>query len=139
MQYQTVSMTYTRKLNVGNYESVESSCYLSAKVDEGDRLKDVLESLSYSVKNSVYKALESEMSDEIKVQLKKRICGKEISESEFVVVSNKEVESTLAKSKGGNNSVISKFASLLDTGDEVLIAELEEHYYEDDYNDDVPF
>lgn len=101
MQYQTIAITYTRKINLGNYESVEASAYLSSKIDENDPVKDVIDSLVYTAKNSVYKALESEMSSETKVILKGKICGKEFAE-DVVSVSKDEKNTSL------NSSVLNK-------------------------------
>lgn len=133
MEYQSVSITYTRKLNLGSYESVDATCYLSAKIEEKDKLGDVLASLRDTAKQAVYKALESEMSNEVKVILKGKICGKELDGKETIttVTNNKSSGSSNSNGNGNKNkAVISKFAHLMDTGEETL---------EYDCSDEVPF
>lgn len=130
MEYQSVSITYTRKLNLGNYESVDATCYLSAKIEENDKLGDVLSSLKDTAKFAVYKALESEMSDEVKVTLSAKICGKEIESKEVVTTANNNGSNNTNCNGNKNKAVISKFANLMNSGEETL---------EYDCSDEVPF
>ena len=53
MQPTTVGVTYTRKFNIGNYESLELSINLYAKVDPAENSEAVAELLWQQAKASV--------------------------------------------------------------------------------------
>jgi hypothetical protein len=56
MKTTTVSTTYTRKFNLGNYESLELSCSLWAQVDEDEDAETVVQFLYLQAKTQVKEA-----------------------------------------------------------------------------------
>lgn len=53
MKITTVSVTYSRKFNLGNYESLELGCSLWAQVEDGEDADGVTEFLYHQAKESV--------------------------------------------------------------------------------------
>lgn len=55
MQIKTISITYKRTFNLGNYESVTLACEQTAELEEGDDAEECILELSKSCKNAVKK------------------------------------------------------------------------------------
>lgn len=91
MKLTNVSVTYSRKVNLGNYESVDATVFLSAELEELDDVETVLTELSTNAKKAVYTALQSELTEEIKVVLGEKITGSKVSEQKVVKVSTPSV------------------------------------------------
>jgi hypothetical protein len=57
MKITTVSISYSRKFNLGNYESIDLGCSLWAQVDEEEEADRVAEFLYLQAKTSVKNAV----------------------------------------------------------------------------------
>lgn len=56
MRVENVSVQYAQKFNLGNYESVEISIFLHAKVDEDEPVEGAAQLLAEQAKESVHQA-----------------------------------------------------------------------------------
>lgn len=56
MKIGTVSISYSRKFNLGNYESIELGCSLWAQVEEEEDADGVVQFLYYQAKAAVKEA-----------------------------------------------------------------------------------
>lgn len=77
MIVKTVHVSYERKLNLGNYNSVAASCGTWVDVEEGESADDVIRALYDLVRSSVLSALEQEAPQHI-AEVKEYFMGKEV-------------------------------------------------------------
>jgi hypothetical protein len=90
MKTTTVSISYSRKFNLGNYESIELGCSLWAQVDEDEDSERVTEFLYLQAKQAVKEAVMPVLRDSeyrpAKLKQQKRFMNQsieEIKEEEF--------------------------------------------------------
>ncbi|BAZ71006.1 hypothetical protein NIES4106_58030 (plasmid) [Fischerella sp. NIES-4106] len=86
MKTTTVSISYSRKFNLGDYESIELGCSLWAQVDEDEDSQRVSEFLYLQAKQAVKQAaipvLKGSEYQQIKLKQQKRFMNKPIEEIE---------------------------------------------------------
>ncbi|WP_026735970.1 hypothetical protein [Fischerella sp. PCC 9605] len=86
MKTTTVSISYSRKFNLGDYESIELGCSLWAQVDEDEDSERVTEFLYLQAKQAVKEAampvIKASEYQQIKVKQQKRFMNEPIEEIE---------------------------------------------------------
>ncbi|MCP6758423.1 MAG: hypothetical protein NHB32_06495 [Fischerella sp. CENA71] len=86
MKTTTVSISYSRKFNLGNYESIELGCSLWAQVDGDEDSEAVTQFLYLQAKQAVKEAampvIKASEYQQIKVKQQKRFMNEPIEEIE---------------------------------------------------------
>ena len=86
MKVSTVSISYSRKFNLGDFESIDIGCSLWAQVDEDenpDRVTAFLyEQAKASVKEAAMPVIRASQYQQAKVKQQKRFMGKPVEEDE---------------------------------------------------------
>lgn len=84
MEITTVSSTFHRKWNLGDYESVEAGASMYARIDEGEDPDVAEEILFEQCKQSVYKAVKDELEashyQRNKAKIKHTVMGQTVDE-----------------------------------------------------------
>jgi hypothetical protein len=57
MEITTIGVKYSRKINLGDYESAEAEIYLGANIDPDERVSDCISALMAQAKASVKESL----------------------------------------------------------------------------------
>jgi len=81
MQLKSISTRFSRKFNLGDFESTEGEVFVSAYLDEGDDVDEVSEVLFNQAKQAVYKGVQEELenSEQQKAQVTRKFAGKKVA------------------------------------------------------------
>lgn len=82
MEFQTITISLSRKINTGNYESAEATAFLSAHIDQGDSIDKVQEYLIAECNNALDKALRPYRENAI-AGIAEYFMGKKVEEDDF--------------------------------------------------------
>ena len=86
MKIKCTSVSYARKFNLGDFESVEVSVFYHAEVDDDEEGEDVnlhlVEIAKHSVKLAVKPILEASQHQVDKAQITRKFMGKKVKEDE---------------------------------------------------------
>jgi hypothetical protein len=94
MKTKTIGITYTRKFNLGNYESLEISAFMCGEPDEGEDPQAVALLLGEEAKEAVYNAAQEELkATRYKPAIKRFFVGKEIIKQPVYAVNFEDFDS----------------------------------------------
>jgi len=101
MRLEKVTVNFQRKVNLGNYESADASCMLTAFVDEGDDTEEVMRELWRMAKENVKMAMSAYRTD---ITASELMLGLQIEQTPNCICH--EVENKMDCPRHGKNKII---------------------------------